>query len=180
MASLEASLQAVDNWSNFEVYKLEKPVGLIRADVHRSPFRSNLEEVRWLMDDRSGGVREPCCSCMPSTCQGSACPPYSRCLAAQVIDAVVCDPPYGVRAGGRKSQSIPERQISDREKHISATAPYFLGQQSILHLNWSPQTGTFTSQPVVCHDSCAVQYNDHSACVCMLQCTFQIPRRDRA
>ena len=67
-------------------------------------------------------------------CQGSAYPAYLICLAAQVLDAVVCDPPYGVRAGGRKSQSIPERKIRDREKHISATAPYFLGQQGVLRL----------------------------------------------
>ena len=46
---------------------------------------------------------------------------------SQVVDAVVCDPPYGVRAGGRKSQSIPDRRIKDRTTHISATAPYFLG-----------------------------------------------------
>lgn len=40
---------------------------------------------------------------------------------------MVCDPPYGVRAGGRKSQSLPDRRIKDRTTHISATAPYFLG-----------------------------------------------------
>ena len=40
---------------------------------------------------------------------------------------MVCDPPYGVRAGGRKSQSVPDRRIRDRTTHISATAPYFLG-----------------------------------------------------
>ena len=59
MASPEASPQAVDNWSNFEVYKLQRPVGLIRADVHRSPFRSNLEEVCCLTDDISGGIKSP-------------------------------------------------------------------------------------------------------------------------
>lgn len=50
-AAMESSLmersamQAVDNWSNFEAYKLQRPVGLIRTDLHRSPFRESLEEV---------------------------------------------------------------------------------------------------------------------------------------
>ena len=130
MAFFVASPQAVDNWSNFETYKLQRPVGLIRADVHRSPFRSNLEEVRWLIDDIFGGVKSPAAPGCQSMCQGSARPAHFICLAAQVLDAVVCDPPYGVRAGGRKSQSIPERQIRDREKHISATAPYFPGEHA--------------------------------------------------
>lgn len=39
------AMQAVDNWSNFEAYKLQRPVGLIRTDLHRSPFRDSLEEV---------------------------------------------------------------------------------------------------------------------------------------
>ena len=41
-------LQAVDNWSNFETYRLRRPVGLIRADTHRSPFRESLAEVSLL------------------------------------------------------------------------------------------------------------------------------------
>ena len=54
-------LQAVDNWSNFETYKLRRPVGLIRADAHRSPFRESLAEVSLLY---SAKLR--CCTrCLP-------------------------------------------------------------------------------------------------------------------
>lgn len=38
-------MQGIDNWSNFESYKLRRPVGLLRADVHKSPFRESLAEV---------------------------------------------------------------------------------------------------------------------------------------
>ncbi len=46
---------------------------------------------------------------------------------AQVLDAVVTDPPYGVRAGGRKAKSRPETRIEDRSTHITATEPYTFG-----------------------------------------------------
>ena len=46
-----------DVWSNFAAYGLPRPVGLLRSDSHRPPFRPGLQEV---------------------------------------LDAVVCDPPYGV------------------------------------------------------------------------------------
>ena len=79
------------------------------------------------------------------------------------MDAVVCDPPYGVRAGGRKSQSNPECKIRDRTTHITSTAPYFLGQQHLLPqclmvavpsmlifsghlLNWGPACRAFNRQ----------------------------------
>lgn len=52
--------QRVDIWTNFRDYNLPAPLGLLRADAHHLPFRSNLE--------------------------GS-------------FDCIVCDPPYGVRAG---------------------------------------------------------------------------------
>ena len=39
-------LQVLDNWSNFSAYGLPPPVGLVRADLHRHPFRASLEEVR--------------------------------------------------------------------------------------------------------------------------------------
>eukprot|EP00897_Mesotaenium_endlicherianum_P009267 jgi/Mesen1/8369/ME000464S07765 len=53
----------------------------------------------------------------------------------EILDAVICDPPYGVRAGGRKSGGrkllngtaepyvIPDTM---RENHIPSTAPYTL------------------------------------------------------
>ncbi len=51
-------------------------------------------------------------------------------LCMQILDAVVCDPPYGVRAGGRKSQSKPDLQVRDRTTHITSTAPYGMGALS--------------------------------------------------
>jgi hypothetical protein len=39
-------VQVQDNWSNFEVYGLQPPVGLVRMDLHRHPFRASLEEAR--------------------------------------------------------------------------------------------------------------------------------------
>lgn len=43
------------------------------------------------------------------------------------IDAIVADPPYGVRAGGRKSQH-KDLVIQDRATHIPSTAPYPLAE----------------------------------------------------
>ncbi|KAI7836781.1 hypothetical protein COHA_009361 [Chlorella ohadii] len=41
----------------------------------------------------------------------------------EVLHAIVCDPPYGVRAGGRKS--VPkDREIRSREDYIPSTDPY--------------------------------------------------------
>lgn len=61
--------EQVNVWSNFEQYKLQKPVGLLRADAARPPWRNDLEEV---------------------------------------FDAIVCDPPYGFRAGGRRGVSFSD------------------------------------------------------------------------
>lgn len=55
----------------------------------------------------------------------------------KVFDAIICDPPYGVRAGGRKSggrkllrgtvgpYTVPEEKRLD---HIPSTAPYSLAE----------------------------------------------------
>ncbi|GMH13220.1 hypothetical protein Nepgr_015061 [Nepenthes gracilis] len=55
----------------------------------------------------------------------------------EVFDAIICDPPYGVRAGGRKSggrkllkgvvdpYTVPEEKRAD---HIPSTAPYSLAE----------------------------------------------------
>lgn len=40
------SVQVLDNWANFRRYSLPTPVGLLRADAHRPPFRDNLCEVQ--------------------------------------------------------------------------------------------------------------------------------------
>ncbi|KXZ47218.1 hypothetical protein GPECTOR_37g224 [Gonium pectorale] len=51
----------------------------------------------------------------------------------EVLHAVIGDPPYGVRAGGKKSGARPEQAerrppITDRATHIPATQPYTLGE----------------------------------------------------
>ncbi|KAK9842023.1 hypothetical protein WJX81_004620 [Elliptochloris bilobata] len=81
--------QVLDNWSNFRMYDLPTPAGLLRADAHRPPFRDDLCEV---------------------------------------VDAVVTDPPYGVRAGGRKGRSRPQADVVDRATHIAALEPYSFGE----------------------------------------------------
>jgi tRNA (guanine10-N2)-methyltransferase len=40
-----------------------------------------------------------------------------------MLDAIVGDPPYGVRAGGRKSVA-KDKEIRYRETHIPSTDPY--------------------------------------------------------
>jgi len=61
-------------------------------------------------------------------------PPWRRDLQ-EVFDAIICDPPYGVRAGGRKSGgrkllkgAVGPYVIPDdkRRDHIPSTAPYSL------------------------------------------------------
>ncbi|KAK9812920.1 hypothetical protein WJX72_005797 [[Myrmecia] bisecta] len=81
--------ERVDVWANFRDYRLQPPVGLIRADAHRPPWRDDLQEV---------------------------------------LDAVICDPPYGVRAGGRKSVKDDSVVVDDRSKHIVTTDPYPMGE----------------------------------------------------
>lgn len=63
-------------------------------------------------------------------------PPW-RLSLEEVFDAIICDPPYGVRAGGRKSggrkllkgtkdpYTIPEDK---RRDHIPSTAPYMFAE----------------------------------------------------
>ncbi|XP_077251479.1 tRNA modification 11 protein [Tasmannia lanceolata] len=63
-------------------------------------------------------------------------PPW-RAGLSEVFDAIICDPPYGVRAGGRKSggrkllkgvvgpYTVPDNKRSD---HIPSTAPYSLAE----------------------------------------------------
>ncbi len=46
----------------------------------------------------------------------------------QVFHAIIGDPPYGVRAGGRKSLAKPEVEIRDRGSHVVSTAPYGMGE----------------------------------------------------
>ena len=101
-------MRKVDVWTNFDDYGLARPVGLLRCDASRLPFRGELRGL---------------------------------------FDAVVCDPPYGVRAGGRKSggseklrrrregqeQRGPESRERSRERafkdaHIPSTGAYALSE----------------------------------------------------
>lgn len=45
----------------------------------------------------------------------------------ELFDAVIGDPPYGVRAGGRKTIA-KEVLITNRETYIASTAPYTMGE----------------------------------------------------
>ena len=57
-------------------------------------------------------------------------------MAAQVwrcsefIDAIVCDPPYGIRAGARKTGSCKplKHEIVNREDHVPGTMPYAISE----------------------------------------------------
>ena len=54
-------------------------------------------------------------------------PPPVTMLCLQVIDAMIGDPPYGVRAGGKKS--VPkDHVIHYPTTHIPSTDPYGLGE----------------------------------------------------
>lgn len=88
----------VNVWTNFFDYDLMSPVGLLRADIVRNPFREGLVEI---------------------------------------FDAVLADPPYGVRAGGRKSKCDPDMLIRSRVDHIAGTSPYPLAECLRDLLDWS-------------------------------------------
>mmetsp|Transcript_24229 Transcript_24229/g.67365 ORF Transcript_24229/g.67365 Transcript_24229/m.67365 type:complete len:471 (+) Transcript_24229:348-1760(+) len=54
-------------------------------------------------------------------------PPFRKDFT-EWIDAIVCDPPYGVRESARKSE-YKETKIDDRkDNYIPSTQPYFLGE----------------------------------------------------
>lgn len=98
LGKVDKSKQRVNVWTNFSDYCLSAPVGLLRCDIHRNPFRKDLEEI---------------------------------------FDAVLADPPYGVRAGGRKSKADPNMRIPEREKHYASTAQYSLRECLGDLLEWS-------------------------------------------
>lgn len=94
----DAAGRPVNVWTNFKDYGLDPPVGLIRADLDRNPFK--------------GGLRD-------------------------TFDVILADPPYGVRAGGRKSLASPETLIRNRSTHIPGTSPYPLGDCLADLLDWA-------------------------------------------
>ena len=93
----------INVWTNFKDYGLPAPVGLLRADIDRNPFRDGLSDV---------------------------------------FDAVLADPPYGVRAGGRKSRSVPGMKINSRSDHIASTVPYPLAECLRDLLEWASRVLT--------------------------------------
>ncbi|XP_048135379.1 tRNA (guanine(10)-N2)-methyltransferase homolog isoform X2 [Rhodamnia argentea] len=102
-------------WSNFKQYGLPTPIGLLRADNNLPPWRPGLKEYLQDLGFYSGS----------STLK----------MRWRVFDAIICDPPYGVRAGGRKSggrkllkgvvgpYTVPDDKRTD---HIPSTAAYSL------------------------------------------------------
>lgn len=53
----------------------------------------------------------------------------------EFLDAIVCDPPYGVRAGGKKGVA-KAHIVKDSETHIPSTDPYGLEEclKDLLHM----------------------------------------------
>jgi len=91
--------ERINVWTNFEDYALSPPVGLLRADLDRNPFKMGMRDT---------------------------------------FDAILADPPYGVRAGGRKSNANqPDIIIRDRSTHIASTVPYPLGDCLLDLLDWA-------------------------------------------
>ena len=67
----------------------------------------------------------------------SSQPPFRDDLA-EWLDAVVCDPPYGVRAGGRKGGGKRDGMVvpaHQKEQHIPSTRPYQLSETLVDLLN---------------------------------------------
>lgn len=54
--------QVLDNWTNFRTYGLPSPVGLLRADAHRPPFRADLCNVRLRLPAKSPRTSLSVCS----------------------------------------------------------------------------------------------------------------------
>ena len=75
---------------NFEAYDLPSPAGVMVADMSRLPFRRRRGERK------SEGIFEGC------------------------FDAIIADPPYGVRAGGRKQAVVVGGEEKEAEKEEEA------------------------------------------------------------
>ncbi|KAG5581010.1 hypothetical protein H5410_051637 [Solanum commersonii] len=147
-------------WSNFKQYGLPMPIGLLRADNNLPPWRSGLKEklvnclltvynvfrvdgsefkssfnfIRVICPDIAVLFME--ISQIHRSLQITRAAIEVLCSKrAKVFDAIICDPPYGVRAGGRKSggrkllkgvigpYTVPDDK---RTGHIPSTAPYSL------------------------------------------------------
>ena len=137
----------MDVWENFRDYKLTAPVGLIRADAHSPPFRPGLQvrvsiRCSWWKPQSSNSYTISCAA--PPAQLHRPCVNYNvsynvrpnMCVGLQdIFDAIICDPPYGVRAGGKKS--VPKSHpVTCTETHIPSTDPYTFEEclSDLLHL----------------------------------------------
>ena len=50
------------------------------------------------------------------------------CAVQNIFGAIVCDPPYGVRAGGTKMEPKPRESQLNPVDHIPSTTPYPLSE----------------------------------------------------
>lgn len=98
IGKMDKKARPVNVWTNFDDYGLMPPVGLLRADLARNPFRDGMESI---------------------------------------FHAILADPPYGVRAGGRKSKCEPDMLINSRDDHIAGTSPYPLAECLRDLLDWA-------------------------------------------
>ncbi len=161
-----------DVWDNFRDYNLMSPVGLIRADAHRPPFRANLQVMSTVYSWASvtdcmckvwqgyaekrgsvGGasIRRAChnLALHRSAFNLASLRQFSTAfwmihghadvqmslLLQDMFDAIICDPPYGVRAGGKKSVA-KSHKITCAETHIPSTDAYTFEEclRDLLHL----------------------------------------------
>ena len=87
-AVAEASVGLLDN---FEAYDFPSPAGVLVADMSRLPFRRGR--------GASSSPRSSSSSCSSSSSSSPQC-------FEGAFDAIIADPPYGVRAGGRKQAVV--------------------------------------------------------------------------
>ena len=99
----------VDVWTNFEDYGLPPPVGLVRMDLHKHSFKRDPAAEATTGEHTSSGD-------VGGSSSGLARGPSVARLEGS-LQAVVGDPPYGVRAGvgspgvGNASRTAPSRRF---------------------------------------------------------------------
>ena len=94
------------NWTNFTTYNMQHPLALIRCDNHAPPFRKGEPDILIFIYNTSmytlvGNCRTSCYN-WPSCYRALILSLYLSDLHC-IFNAIICDPPYGIRAGGRKS-----------------------------------------------------------------------------
>ena len=151
LGKLDAQGGQLDVFSNFGQYGLTPRLsGLLRMDMHLNALRPGLEEVsrgktensfspalRYLNVSLMGSDVASVCGLFSliGMCVGThvhvelveSIPNQAYVASKQIFHSIIGDPPYGVRAGGRKSVA-KSVEIRDRDTHIVSTAPYMLGE----------------------------------------------------